>query len=153
MLKIVHRVAAIVALLCIVSFFSATLVVELFGPTQWVASVKSMIVTPGLWILIPALAVTGASGFAISKQRRGKLVERKQKRMPFIALNGIFILLPAAIMLDRWASSGSLDTAFYLLQVLELAAGAVNIVLMSLNMRDGMRLGGRFKPNTGTAAG
>ena len=64
------------------------------------------------------------------------------KRMPFIAANGLLILVPAAIFLDQWASAGAFDTKFYLVQAVELLAGAVNLTLMGLNMRDGLRLSG-----------
>jgi hypothetical protein len=64
--------------------------------------VKSLIVTPGLYILIPAIAATGGSGFFLSMTRKGRLVDAKKKRMPFIAANGLLILVPAAIFLDQW---------------------------------------------------
>jgi hypothetical protein len=34
---------------------------------------------------------------------------------------------------------------FYLVQGLELLAGAVNLALMGLNMRDGLKMSGRFR--------
>jgi hypothetical protein len=40
---------------------------------------------------------------------------------------------------------GEFDTAFYAVQALELAAGAANITLLGLNMRDGLRMKGRFR--------
>ena len=144
MKKTIHKLGAITATLCIGVFFLSTLFVELFGSQEAIATVKSLIVMPGLFILVPAVAVTGATGFASSKNRKGRLLEAKKKRMPIIGANGILVLVPAAIFLDQWAASGALDTRFYLLQGLELIAGAVNLVLMSLNMRDGLRLGGKL---------
>ena len=38
-----------------------------------------------------------------------------------------------------------LDTGFYVAQALELAAGATNIALLSLNMRDGLKMKGRLR--------
>ncbi|MFG6179603.1 hypothetical protein ACGTN6_20380 [Halomonas sp. THAF12] len=144
MKRTVHKLAAIAATLCIATFFLSTLLVELFGSQEAIATVKSLIVMPGLFILVPAIAVTGATGFALSKNRKGRLLEAKKKRMPIIGANGILILLPAAIFLDQWASSGAFDTRFYLVQGMELIAGAVNLALMSLNIRDGLRLGGKL---------
>ena len=46
--------------------------------------------------------------------------------MPIIGANGVLILPPAAIFLDQWASLGTFDTKFYVVQGLELVAGAVN---------------------------
>ena len=144
MKKTVHKLGAITATLCIGSFFISTLLVELFGSQEAIATVKSLIVMPGLFILVPAIAATGATGFALSKNRKGRLQEAKKKRMPIIGANGILVLLPAAIFLDQWATSGAFDTRFYLLQGMELIAGAVNLALMSLNIRDGLRLGGKL---------
>ena len=94
----IHLVAAITATLCIGTFFISSILVELFGSGESISMVKSLIVFPGLFILIPAIAATGGTGFLIAKHRTGRLVEKKKRRMPFIGLNGLFILLPAAIV-------------------------------------------------------
>ena len=64
--------------------------------------------------------------------------------MPFIAGNGLLILAPVALYLDRLASRGEFGTLFYAVQAVELIAGAVNLTLMSLSLRDGLRLTGRW---------
>lgn len=143
MKQLIHRVGAITATLCIGVFFTSTVVVELFGTVEAIATVKSLIVMPGLFLLIPAIAATGATGFAISKGSNKGLIGRKRKRMPFIGMNGLLILLPAAIVLDQWATAGSFDTRFYLLQGLELAAGSINLTLMFMNIRDGRKIKGK----------
>jgi len=147
MMKQVHFIAAVVATLTIAAFFVSTLLVEFLGSLDAVAQVKRLIVLPGLWILVPAIAATGGTGFARSKSRQGRLVDAKKKRMPFIAANGLVILIPCAILLDSWASQSLFDARFYLVQGLELAAGGTNLVLMGLNMRDGLMLSGRVRPN------
>ena len=152
MINKIHPVTAIIATLCIATFFTSTVLVELFGSHESIAMVKSLIVVPGLFILIPVIAAAGATGFALAKNRKGRLVESKKRRMPFIAANGLLILIPAAIFLDQWAASGSFNTRFYFVQVLELAAGAVNLTLMSSNIRDGFKMTGNkvFKSMTTT---
>lgn len=87
--NLAHRIAGILAPLCIATFFLSTLLVELLGSHAAVAQLKSLIVTPGLWILIPAVAAAGGSGMFLSKSRKGRLVDAKKKRMPFIAANGL----------------------------------------------------------------
>ena len=144
MINKIHPVAAVIATLCIATFFASTILVELFGSHESIAMVKNLIVMPGLFILVPAIAITGGTGFALSKNRKGRLVGNKQKRMRFIGANGLLVLLPAAIVLDQWASSGSFDTKFYIVQGLELLAGATNLLLMSLNMRDGLTMAGKL---------
>lgn len=148
MINKIHPVAAVIATLCIATFFTSTILVELFGSHESIAMVKSLIVMPGLFILVPAIAVTGGTGFVLSKNRKGRLVDNKQKRMRFIGANGLLVLLPAAIMLDQWAASGSFDTKFYIVQGLELLAGAINLSLMSLNMRDGLKMTGKLHSKT-----
>ena len=142
----IHMAAAVIATLCIATFFTSTILVELTGSQEMIARVKGFIVLPGLFILIPAIAITGASGFALTKTRRGPLVEKKKKRMPLVAANGLLVLLPAAIFLEQWASTGAFDTKFYIVQGIELLAGAVNFSLMILNMRDGLKLSGKVPP-------
>ncbi len=149
--KKVHSIAGLLATLTIATFFLFTVLVELFGSHEAVASVKSLIVLPGLFILVPAIAATGGSGFFLSKSHHGRLVETKKKRMPFIAANGLLVLIPCAVSLDRWAAAGAFDSTFYLVQGLELLAGAVNLTLMGLNIRDGLRLSGRFRKQVANA--
>jgi hypothetical protein len=144
--KRAHQVAGVLATLSIATFFLATLWVELTGSHQAVAALKSLIVMPGLLVLVPAVAITGGSGFFLSRSRHGRLVDAKKRRMPFIAGNGLLILVPCAIVLHRWAAAGAFDTAFYAVQAVELLAGAVNLTLMGMNIRDGMKLSGRLRP-------
>jgi len=146
MINKIHPVVAVIATLCIATFFTSTILVELFGSHESIAMVKDLIVMPGLLILVPTVAVAGGTGFVLSKNRKGRLVESKQKRMPFIAANGMLILVPAAIFLDQWAAFSSFDIRFYIVQSLELLAGAINLSLMSLNMRDGLKMTGKLHP-------
>lgn len=91
------------------------------------------------------MAAVGISGFALSKGRRGPLVAAKRKRMPLIAANGILVLLPSAFFLASRASAGAFDATYYAVQAAELAAGAVNILLLGLSLRDGLRMKGRLR--------
>ena len=109
MMKQVHFIAATVATLTLAACFVSTLLVEFLGSSDAVAHVKRLIVLPGLLILVPAIAATGGTGFALSKSRQGRLVDAKKKRMPFIAVNGLMILIPCAILLDSWASQSAFD--------------------------------------------
>jgi len=143
MKTIIHRSAATMAMLCIATFFLSTVWVELSGSDESIAMVKSLIVIPGLFLFIPCIAMTGGSGFLLSKGRSSGLIAEKKKRMSFIAANGIFILIPAAIFLEQSAASADFDTTFYIVQCIELLAGASNLLLMALNIRDGLKLSGR----------
>ncbi len=140
-----HAFFGSVALLCIISFWVSTVVSELFLDQASVTAVKNAILT-AMWVLIPAMAATGGSGFSLAGTRRGRLVNIKGRRMKGVAANGLLVLLPSAWMLASWANAGRFDGAFYTLQAVELVAGAVNVTLLTLNMRDGLRLTGRLVP-------
>ncbi len=144
MIKIIHPVAGVLALLTIATFWLSTAVAELFASHAVVTAVKTAIPW-GFLLLIPAPAAAGGSGFALAKGRRAGLVGAKLKRMPFIAANGILVLIPSALFLASKARAAEFDAAFYAVQALELAAGAVNITLLGLNVRDGLKLKGRFR--------
>ncbi len=81
----IHPIAAVLATLCIATFFTSTVLVELFGTHESIAIVKSLIVMPGLFILVPAIAATGGTGFALSKSRKG--------RSAFVFLHSHYVFL------------------------------------------------------------
>ena len=145
MTKIIHPVAGAVAITTIATFWLSTALTELFASHAIVTLVKTAIPW-GFLLLIPALMAAGGSGFALAKGRRARLVGGKFKRMPLIAANGILVLIPSALFLASKARAAEFDTAFYAVQALELAAGAANITLLSLNMRDGLKMKGRLRP-------
>lgn len=139
----VHLFAGLIGFLTILTFWTSTVMTEAFGTLQAVAAVKSAIPW-GFLILVPALAVTGATGFRMAGKSSLPVIARKKLRMPFIAVNGIVVLMPAAFYLAALARRGEFGDRFYMVQALELIAGAINITLMSLNIRDGLRLTRRF---------
>ena len=143
-LKWVHRSSSLFATLLIALFFSATLASELSGNVQAVQQVKQLIVLPGLFLLIPAIAAAGATGKFMTRRRRGRALSTKQRRTLAVALTGAFVLLPAALWLRHLALAGSFGPQFYLVQGIELLAGASNLTLMGLNIYDGMKLSGRI---------
>ncbi len=144
MTKIIHPLAGALALATIATFWFSTLFSELFASQAIVVTVKTTIPW-GFLILIPALAATGGSGFASAKGRRAGLIGAKVKRMPLIAANGILVLIPAALFLAAKARAAEFDMLFYVVQTLELVAGATNIALLGLNMRDGLKMKGRLR--------
>jgi hypothetical protein len=137
MLYTVHRSFAVISFLTILTFFVSTIIAELLLNLQSVVLVKSWIVFPGLFILIPAIAITAITGNILAKKsKKAALIATKKRRMPLIALNGIVILIPSAIYLNILASNAQFDVVFYGIQALELIAGATNLVLMFMNIQD-----------------
>lgn len=144
MLKRLHPIAGILGFLTIVTFWTSTVASELFGSRETIIAVK-LAIPWGLLLLVPALAIAGATGFRMAGTSPEPRIAAKKRRMPFIGGNGILILVPAALTLAVLASRGELGSLFYGVQAVELVAGAANILLMSLNIRDGLRLSGRLK--------
>lgn len=144
MIKSLHPIAGTFALLLIVCFWLSTVLAELFASEALVTSVKTAIPW-GLMFLLPALLLAGGSGVALAKGRREGLIGSKFRRMPVIAANGFLVLIPSALFLAFKARAADFGVAFYVVQALELAAGATNIVFLSLNLRDGLRMKSRFR--------
>ena len=140
----VHAASATIALLLIATFFLSSLISELMGDKVLIAQVKTGIFY-AIWILVPAMAIAGATGNKLAPNAKSGAIGEKKKRMPFIAVNGILVLIPAAIFLRGEAVAGNFDTTFYLVQVIELIAGFINITLMSLNLKDGLSISRRKK--------
>ena len=150
MLTKLHPIAGVIGFVTILTFWLSTVTSELFGSTAAIAAVKETIPW-GFLVLVPALAIAGASGFRLGRASSDPRIVSKKRRMPIIAANGIFILIPAALYLAMLASRGAFGTAFYAVQAIELLAGAVNLSLMALNIRDGFRLtAGRRARRRGT---
>jgi hypothetical protein len=142
--KFIHTGAAVTAFSTIVAFWSSTLVAELFLSDAAVTATKQAILS-GMWLLVPSIALTGASGVVLSRSRPGPVADRKKARMRLIAANGLMILIPAALYLASKASTGQFDAAFYAVQVVELLVGAAQLLLMGRSFLDGIALSGRTR--------
>ncbi len=139
MLPTVHKTAAALATATIATFWLSTVISEIFLDHAAIVAVKTAIPF-GFFILIPAMTLAGATGMKLAKGRKGGVLGKKSKRMPIIAANGVLILIPAALFLSAKAQAGAFDTTFYMVQIIELIAGATNLTLLGLNIRDGRKL-------------
>lgn len=137
MIKLIHPIAGSVSMFLIALFWTSTLVAELVGDVVWITIVKTTI-PYGLLLLIPMLMTV--AGTVQAKGRRGGVLGPKARRMPVIAANGLLVLVPSALFLAWKAQHGAFDTGFYIVQSIELTAGAINLSLMALSLRDGLRL-------------
>jgi len=148
MIRTLHPLAGFVAFLTILTFWTSTVAVELTGDAAAIAATKLGILW-GLGLLVPAMALAGASGLKLGGQSPHPSVAAKRRRMPIIAVNGVAILVPCAIFLQHKASAGEFDQTFRMVQGVELLAGAINLVLLGLSIRDGFRLTRRFGAQAG----
>ncbi|MEX0956519.1 MAG: hypothetical protein WDZ83_15080 [Rhizobiaceae bacterium] len=141
---IVHGIAGVTAFAIISTFMLASVVTEISGDHQAVAAAKSAI-RWGLLALVPALAAAGGSGYRLVGGSAKGLAGVKLARMRIVAANGAAILVPCVLFLAWKADRGEFDMWFAAVQAVEYLAGATNLALMGLNMRDGFRLSGRFR--------
>ena len=135
----VHPIAGGLALLTMLAFWTSTVVVELVGDRADIVAVKQAIMW-GLLVLVPAIAATGGTGFVRAGRSKNARILAKKRRMPVIGAIGILVLVPCVLYLGTTVSPYDLGPRFYAVQGIELVAGAVNITLMSLNVRDGIRI-------------
>ena len=139
----IHAIAGGIGFLMILLFWTSTVISELFASHATIAAVKAMILQ-GMVVLIPAMIIAGGSGMYMGSKRTDAPAVAKKKRMPIIAVNGLTVLLPSAWILAGKAAAGDFDAVFYIIQTIELAGGALNLTLMGLNIRDGLKMTGKI---------
>ena len=139
-----HAVAGVLGFLLVATFWISTTVSVLFGSHETIAVVKGLIFK-GMFVLLPALVAAGASGVSLLGERTDELALTKQKRGPIAFMTGLLVLLPSAGFLTWKASAGSFDPLFYSVQVEELMAGTVCLIMIGLNIRDGLAIRGRIR--------
>lgn len=137
-LRKIHLTASVAALVFISTFWTSTFISEAFLTHKEVAVVKQGIVY-ALLVFVPLMVTMGVSGKKLVADHTDKTAESKRRRIKKIAMNGNLILLPAACILCYWANHGQFHSGFYLVQALELTAGATNITLLALNIRSEMK--------------
>lgn len=135
----IHAVAGMMAFLLIFCFWTSTVISELFLSHASITMVKQNILY-ALPLLIVCIICCGVLGNKMAGKSQYAPIAAKRKRMPIIAVNGLFILLPSAFYLAFAAKNNHFDGLFYVVQTAELLAGATNLFLMSLSMRDGLSI-------------
>ncbi len=143
-----HAIAGTLAMLIISTFWTSTLISELFMGDAAVVAVKHAIVSYGFALLIFVMLIVGGSGNILAKGRTGGLIGAKKKRMHILAANALLVMIPCALYLNHKASSGQLDGWFYTVQIVELVAGLIQLSMLGSNFRDGLILTGKWSPRS-----
>lgn len=141
-IRAIHAVAGGLGPAIIAVFMASTVAVEVAGDVAAVVAVKRAIAW-GLLLLVPVLATAGGTGFRLAGGAKAGPAARKAARMRVVAANGVLVLVPAALFLAGRAAAGRFDGLFYAVQAAELLAGATNLVLLGLNLRDGLAMAAR----------
>ena len=144
MKAIVHAAAGTLAMVLVTAFLTSTVYAELSLDEVLITETKRLILY-GICLLIPAMAITGGSGFSLARGRVGGIVDTKKKRMRFIAANGLLVMLPSAVWLHMQASEGHFGASFFAVQGIEIVGGLLQLYLLGRNFRDGLKLSGRLR--------
>ncbi len=150
-LRVLHAAASTLGLVIITAFLLSSVIAEIAGDRKTIVLVKTGIAY-ALFALVPVMAVAGASGNRLAGTSRAPVILRKMRRMKLVALNAAVVLIPCAITLYWMASHGRFGPGFAAVQGMELVAGAANVVLLGLNLRDGLGMRGARSRGTRTAA-
>ena len=143
MITRIHAAAGVIGFLTILTFWTSTVASELFGSHATIATVKHAVLW-GMLLLVPSMAAAGATGFQLLGGRTDAAALAKKHRMLVIGPNGFLVLIPCAFYLSSLAAKGQFGASYYTIQAVELVAGLLNLTLMGLNIRDGLRLTGRI---------
>lgn len=138
----IHAIAGALALAVILIFQAATVWSEIAQDPAAIRVVKATILY-ALPVLVLFMATTGASGARLGRGWKLQVVATKRRRMLTAAVNGVLVLVPLAALLHMKAQATEFDSMFWFAQAAELAAGLVNVTLLAMNMRDGLRLRAR----------
>lgn len=138
----IHIAATMIAALTIATFFISSLIAEIQGDEILIKAVKTGIFysLPILFLAMPTLAI---SGNKLANHSRHPDVLQKQRRMKFIIINGM-LLITLAVFLYYRANYHAIDNSFLIAQLAEFAFGFSNLVLISMNIKTGLKLSGRF---------
>jgi hypothetical protein len=139
MKTVFHAMFASLLLAIIFLFFTASLVTQYWYAKDYIPAVKSLILQGMFW-LIPMLVITGLLGLSLAQYRQASLIESKKKRMLWILLICIAVLLPAAYTLNSMAQEGEFNLWYSAIQFIEYIFDLIVLTLLVLNFRDGVRL-------------
>ncbi len=85
------------------------------------------------------MPVLGITGNKLAGNTKHPTILKKKRRMTFIFLNGL-ILIFLAIFLYYRANFGFIDEVFLTAQIAELVFGIINLTLIGMNAKAGLRL-------------
>lgn len=138
-LRRIHSFAAKWSMLWIAGLITATLGVELTGDPVSIAMVKRGVLY-AIVLLAPVMVTLGWAGRRLAGASRDPIVLRKKRRVLILSCNGVLVLIPSAIALDRLAHAGQIGPLFYAVKTVLVLAACSNLLLLALNFRDGLRL-------------
>ena len=139
----IHVSATFMAVVVISTFFISSLIAEIKGDETFIKTVKTAIFfsLPLLIVTMPTLAITGKQLAAHSKNQK---VLQKQKRMKWIMMNGMLLILLASYLYYQ-SNFQTINDTFLYFQIMEFVLGISNLFLIGLNMKAGFQLSNSLK--------
>ncbi|MDL1913077.1 MAG: hypothetical protein FDW93_00910 [Bergeyella sp.] len=139
----IHLIATIIAALTIATFFTLSLIAEIKGDKILIKGVKAFILCalPIMVLAMPTLKITGDQ---LAGKSKNLLVLAKVKRMKWVIVNGMGLMLLAVFLYYR-SHYQSIDDIFFVAQIAEFGLGLTNLTIVILNARDGFQLSGILK--------
>jgi cytochrome bd-type quinol oxidase subunit 1 len=133
-----HIAGSMVAVITIGVFFFSSLASAFYYDKDFTFLVKSGIfyTLPILLISMPMVVITGNK---LAGNSVHPLLLEKKKRMKFIGINGVLLVM-IACLLFYWAKKSDYSQAFTIIQVLELLLGFINLLLLIKNFQTGRKL-------------
>ena len=139
MKTILHAMFGMLSLAIVLASLIASLVTELWYSQSEVAEVKTL-VFKSIWYLLPFLGFAALLGLSLGKERQGKIVDAKKRRMVWIMSFVTLVLLPTSYLLNSYARSGQFNTLYFIFQTIEYIFDIATLILLALNIRDGNKL-------------
>lgn len=136
-----HLLATLIAVVLISTFFISSLVAEIINDHQFIKVVKLCILyaLPLMVIIMPILAI---SGNKLAGASQSPLIKQKKGRMKLIMINGL-LLITLALFLYFQSHFREINTTFLIGQMAELLLGMLNLILIGVNIRAGLKLSGK----------
>ena len=106
----IHKIAGIVALITLVTFFLSTIIVESTGNHEWIKLLKLLIMIFALGLMVPSTIIVGITGKKMGKGYDPKLLKKKLKLFKAIQRIGPFVLAPTGIALYVLARGDNFNT-------------------------------------------
>lgn len=139
MKTLVHASAGVIAMLLAIFYLVAISVAQFAYTPLDMISIQQAILQ-SMWVYIPLILMTGGVGLVLSRDRQGRIVESKKKRMMVIVSCSLLILLPSVYAMAVRDPNKDVGNLMQAIQALEVLTLMLLIVLLGLNFRDGSRL-------------
>ena len=139
MKTLLHASAGMFSMLFLFVSFVVTIVAAFFYlPQDIIASQQAIL--QAIWVYFFFLLTAASIGLWLSKGRKERIVVVKKRRMLIILILSVFGLLPSVYLLASQSIGWEGGIIFFSIQAFELTVSAMLMMLLGLNVLDGLKL-------------